>query len=131
VLLFAIAAVVLVGALAAALTAVSVAVSRAGRRAESDARLLNAAESGAELAVGKLAGGAPWTGAKDLAVPGGKCDVFVKRTKSGGWEITSRAARRRRSCQVRLTVRPAGAGRLRVTAWDAARRVEPPKKRGK
>jgi len=119
-LLFAIAAVVLIGALAAALVALSLAADRLARRADLDARLLNAAESGAELAIQQLAGGRSRPGARKLPVPGGNCLVSMSKLSPRAWRIGSRASTSSRVCRLTMEVAPAGGGKWRVAAWKAS-----------
>jgi Tfp pilus assembly protein PilX len=119
VLLFAVAAVVLIGALGTALVAVSLAADRAARRAELDAQLLNAAESGAEIAIHRLRNATAWTGARQLAVPGGACSVKIEKLTARVWRLTSRTSSPRRACRLTITVERTGAGRLRVKSWKS------------
>ena len=116
--LFAVAAVALVAALATALVATSIAADRLARRAELDVRLLNAAESGGELALQRLAADGARPGALKLAVPGGTAAVVIEKA-GGAWRISSTAATRTRSCRVTIGVALATGGKWRVTAWQA------------
>ena len=125
VLLFAVAAVVLVTTLATALTVVAVNVSRAARRAELDARLLNTAESGAEVALHRLAGSGGRTRSSTVSVPGGRARLSFRGLPGGKWLVTSNASAGGMSRQVRITARLAGMKTFRVLAWESSRRNSP------
>jgi hypothetical protein len=117
-----------VSAAAVILAAATLTVTRAAMRARIDDGLLNAAESGAELALNELARGRPpWDSARDLGVPGARARVSIAPSPAGGWQVTSLARRRDRVCEVRLTARPEGPGRVWVIEWRAAHRNEPPR----
>jgi type II secretory pathway pseudopilin PulG len=129
-LLFALVALVVVGALASALGAVVLGAIRSARIASRDDALLNTAESGIDLAISRLAADPEWRGAEAVPVPGGTCSVSVARADDGGFEITTRAApparkgrkRSSRTCTVRVRVEGSRAGTpsFVVTEWDAS-----------
>ena len=79
--------------------------------------LANVADSGAELAISKLAQDADWTGGEDLAVPGGRCSIAVRGLPDGGREIASKTQARDRVCVVTTKVFLQTDGRCRVTGW--------------
>jgi hypothetical protein len=113
---------VIVGALGAAITAVILGGMKTARAAAERDELLNAAESGAEAAISRLAAGARDTTPRVVKVPGGECRVSVKPALGGRFEITSRASSPRRggkarSCAVRLVVEKDTTGRFRVAGW--------------
>ena len=116
-LIMAAAAVVVVGALAVAITGIAVVAGKADRRASLDQRLFNRAESGAEAAVDALAAGRGWPGARTVAVPGGSSAVSARELGGGRWEIAAASAEAGRELRVSLVAEPAGAGKLRVSAW--------------
>jgi hypothetical protein len=125
-LIWAAVVVLFVGVLAIALVSAVVGTARIDRRSRLADRLLNVAESGAEVALHELVAGRSWSGKKKIAVPGGSC--LVSAAKSGAaWTVTSRAQDRSRSCEVLLTAHPSRPGRLRITAWQSKSRHLPRK----
>ena len=121
-LILALAAIVIVGALGGAIAAVILGGMRAARAAATRDELLNAAESGADAAISRLAAGTPDTTPRVVKVPGGECRVSIKPVAGGTFEITSRATRARpggkaRACGVQLVVEKDTRGRFRVAEW--------------
>ena len=125
-LMLALAAIVIVSVVGMALTMLILGGMRTARAASSRDEVLNIAESGAEVAISRLAAGA-WeeardSGARMVKVPGGECRVSVAAKGGGRFEITSRASRTRprdkaRTRAVRLVVERVAGGRLRVVDW--------------
>ena len=121
-LILALTAIVIVGALGAAITAVILGGMRAARAAAERDELLNMAESGADAAISRLAAGTRDTTPRVVKVPGGECRVSIKPVGGGGFEITSRASRTRpggkaRACAVVMVVEKGTRGRFRVAGW--------------
>ena len=121
-LLLALTAIVIVGALGAAITAVILGGMRAARAAAERDEMLNAADSGADAAISLLAAGARDTTPRAVKVPGGECRVSIATQGGGRFEITSRASSPRpggkaRSCAVVVVVEKDTTGRFRVAEW--------------
>lgn len=125
-LMLALAAIVVVSVVGMALTMLILGGMRAARAASSRDELLNAAESGAEVAISRLAAGT-WKEAKDsgarmVKVPGGECRVSVVPTGNARWQITSRTSiecprGKARTCAVHLVVARVAGRRLCVVDW--------------
>lgn len=91
----------------------------AGQAARRDA-LLNAAESGAELALARIATDPAWPGAEAVEVPDGTCGLVVKRLGGEAFEIESRVSRGKRTCVLRVAVKKAADGRFRIQSWETS-----------
>jgi len=120
-LLLALAALVILGALGAALGTAVLRGIAVTREAEARDRLLNVAESGVDLAMSRLARDPSWSGGEGLAVPGGECAVTVRRAAGGALDVTSRAIaepRPGRRARVRVELRAAPGRRFRIVAWE-------------
>ena len=119
-LLLAMAALVILGALGAALASAVLRGVAATREAAARDSLLNIAESGVDLAISKLARDPAWRGGDAVAVPGGACSIAVARLDEGAFEITSRALaepRPGRTRGVQARVRSTREGLLGLSAW--------------
>ncbi len=120
-LLLALTALVILGALGAALGAAVLRGMAVAREAEARDRLLNVAESGLDLAMSRLARDPSWSGGEGVPVPGGECTVTVRRAAGGVLDVTSRAVaepRPGRRTRVRVELRAEPAGRFRIVAWE-------------
>ncbi len=120
-LILAMTALVILGALGTALGSAVLRGIAATREAAARDGLLNVAESGVDYAISALARDPAWAGADSIPVPGGECEVAVRRLGEGVFDVTSRAIaepRPGRRAAVRVEVRPNSNGRLRIVAWE-------------
>lgn len=112
-------AVVVVSAIGASLATIALRAVGSDRGFAARGALDNSAESGAELAMWKLARDPAWRGGATLPVPAGECDVSVTPLAEDTFAIVSRASRAGRSRAVRIVVERAGGHRYRVTDWKS------------